>query len=68
MQNFEFILLLLFFSICIICFTYYKIKVSCNHSWIVIDTIHIVDDSKTVIGYKYVLQCKKCGSIKFKRD
>lgn len=39
----------------------------CDHVWLNKETITLTSENTgKVIGYRYVLQCKKCGEIKFK--
>lgn len=41
------------------------IGTSCDHRWIHKETITLTSYNK-ISGYRYVLQCEKCGNIKFK--
>lgn len=41
---------------------------SCDHNWKIIHSSKLVMNDKQIIphGYKYILQCEKCGNIKAK--
>ena len=41
---------------------------SCQHEWKTINAVTLVINNRNEIptGFKYILQCKKCGNIKTK--
>lgn len=40
----------------------------CDHKWKVIHAVNVFDTAQSELpsGYKYHLQCEKCGELKFK--
>lgn len=43
-------------------------KLACRHVWKKITTIKIINDDNIPVGYKFYLECEKCGKIKKLED